>query len=121
MLNASVCGQTRKLQKIKMLQLIGLLVISWLLIWFFEKGNLSVLGLMPTKVRLKYFTILFIVSAVFSATAFLLRMYFANEEYEITQSLSIKSNLLKTWYQFRTVLTEELLFSGALLYILIKK
>ena len=121
MLNASICGQTRKLQKIKMLQLIGLLVISWLLIWFFEKGNLSVLGLMPTKVRLKYFTILFIVSAVFSATAFLLRMYFANEEYEITQSLSIKSTLLETWYQFRTVLTEELLFRGALLYILIKK
>lgn len=104
-----------------MLQLIGLLAISWLLIWFFEKGNLAVLGLTPTKDRLKYFSILFIVSAILSATAFLLRMYFAKEEYTIFQSLTTKSILLETWYQFRTVLTEELLCRGALLYILIKK
>jgi membrane protease YdiL (CAAX protease family) len=104
-----------------MLQLIGLLAISWLLIWLFEKGNLSVLGLTPTKERLKYFTILFIVSAILSATAFLLRMYFAKEEYIIAQSLTTKSILLETWYQIRTVLTEELLCRGALLYILIKK
>ncbi|MBK9737144.1 MAG: CPBP family intramembrane metalloprotease [Saprospiraceae bacterium] len=104
-----------------MLQLIGLLAISWLLIWFFEKGNLSVLGLTPTKDRLKYFTILFLASAILSATAFLLRMYFAKEEYTISQSLTTKSILLETWYQFRTVLTEELLCRGALLYILIKK
>lgn len=104
-----------------MLQLIGLISISWLLIWLFEKGNLSVLGLTPTKDRLKYFTFLFIVSAILSATAFLFRMYFAKEEYTITQTLTAKSILLETWYQFRTVLTEELLCRGALLYILIKK
>lgn len=104
-----------------MLQLIGLLAISWLLIWVFEKQNLSVLGLTPTKERMKYCTILFIVSAILSATAFLLRMYFAEEEYAVTPSLSIKSILLETWFQFRTVLTEELLCRGALLYILIKK
>ena len=87
----------------------------------FEKGNLSVLGLTPTKGRLKYITILFIVSAILSASAFLLRMYFAKEEYTITQSLTVKSVLLDTWYQLRTGLTEELLFRGVLLYILIKK
>lgn len=81
-----------------MLQLIVLLAISWLLIWLFEKGNLSVLGLTPTKERLKYFTILFIVSAILSATAFLLRMYFAKEEYIIAQSLTTKSILFETWY-----------------------
>lgn len=104
-----------------MLQLIGLLLISWLLIWLFEKGSLSVLGLVPTKERLKYFTILFLASAILSATAFILRMYFAKEAYTITQSLTTKSILLEIWYQFRTVLTEELLCRGALLYILIKK
>ena len=104
-----------------MLQLIGLLAISWLIIWLFKKGNLSVLGLTPTKERLKYCTILFIVSAVFSATAFLLRMYFAKEEYTISNSITTKSIILETWFQIRTVLTEELLFRGVLLYILIKK
>jgi membrane protease YdiL (CAAX protease family) len=104
-----------------MLQIIGLLGLSWLLIWLFDKKNLTVLGLTPTKERLKYFTILFIVSAIFSATGFLLRMHFAKEEYIVTQSLTTKSVLLEIWYQFRTVLTEELLCRGALLYILIKK
>jgi len=104
-----------------MLQIIILLLVSWLVIWLFEKGNLSVLGLTPTKERLKYFTILFIVSAILSATAFLLRMYIAKEEYVISQSLTAKSVLLETWYQFRTVLTEELLCRGVLLYMLIKK
>ncbi len=104
-----------------MLQIIGLLAISWLFIWLFEKQNLSVLGLKPTKDRIKYITILFGVSALLSATAFLLRMYFAKEEYVITKSLTIQSVLLETWYQFRTVLTEELLCRGALLYILIKR
>ena len=104
-----------------MLQLIGLIAISWLIIWLFEKGNLSVLGLSVTKERLKYFTVLFILSAIFSATAFLFRMYFAKEEYTISQSLTTKSILLEIWYQFRTVLTEELLCRGALLYIMIKK
>ena len=104
-----------------MLQLVGLLAISWLLIWFLEKGNLTVLGFTPTASRLKYFAILFIVSAVFSATTFLLRMHFVKEEYVFTKSLTASNVLLEIWYQFRTVLTEELLCRGALLYLLIKK
>ena len=104
-----------------MLQLIGLILISWLLIWLFTKGNLTVLGLTPTTERLKYFIILFIVSCILSATAFLLRMNFAQEEYVLTPSLTISSVLLEIWHQFRTVLTEELICRGALLYILIKK
>lgn len=104
-----------------MLQLIGLILISWLLIWLFTKGNLTVLGLTPTIERLKYFIILFIVSSILSATAFLLRMNFAHEEYVLTPSLTTSSVLLEIWHQFRTVLTEELICRGALLYILIKK
>jgi membrane protease YdiL (CAAX protease family) len=104
-----------------MLQLAALLAISWLLIWFFEKGNLSVLGLTPARDRLKYFFILFIVSALVSASAFALRMVIAKETYVVSPSLTARSVLLETWYQCRTVLTEELLCRGALLYILIKR
>jgi uncharacterized protein len=104
-----------------MLQLIGLLAISWLLVWLFDKKNLLALGLSPTKSRLKYFIILFLVSAILSSTAFFLRMYFAKEIYTITPALTTKLVLTEVWYQFRTVLTEELLCRGVLLYILIKK
>ena len=104
-----------------MLQLIGLLLISWLIIWLFTKANLSVLGLTPTTERLKYFAILFIVSGILSSTTFILRMYFAEEKYILTSKLTLDSILLETWHQFRTVMTEELICRGALLYILIKK
>lgn len=104
-----------------MLQIIFLLLISWFILWVFEKKNLLVLGLTPTSKRLKYFTILFIVSSFLSATTFFLKMYFAKEVYTISETLTTKSILLEIWYQFRSVMTEELLCRGALLYLLIKK
>ncbi len=104
-----------------MLQLIALLAISWFIIWLFEKENLSVLGLGLTNERLKYFSLLFLVSSIISASAFLLKIYIAKEAYILSQSLTAKSILVEIWNQFRSVLTEELLCRGVLLYILIKK
>ena len=104
-----------------MLQLIALLAISWFIIWLFEKENLSVLGLGLTNERLKYFSLLFLVSSIISASAFLLKIYIAKEVYILSQSLTTKSILVEIWNQFRSVLTEELLCRGVLLYILIKK
>lgn len=104
-----------------MLQLIVLIVISRLIIWLFAKGNLSVLGLQPTKERLKYFAILFFASGFISASTYFLRMFFAQEEYSLTPTLTIGTVLVEIWYQFRTVITEELICRGAILYILIKK
>lgn len=104
-----------------MLQLLALLAISWMVLWFFEKRNLSVLGLWPTNTRRIYFALLFLVSALLAATAFLLRIYFVKEEYILSRPLTTPSVLTEVWYQFRTVLTEELLCRGVLLYILIKK
>lgn len=104
-----------------MLQLIGLLAISWILIWFFEKENIDVLGLMPTISRIKYGAILFTATALCAASAFGLRMYFAKETYVISPSLSVSGVSLEVWRQFRSVMTEELICRGALLYILMKR
>lgn len=104
-----------------MLQLIGLLAVSWLLLRFLEKKDLAVLGLTPTVQRSKYFLWLLITSVVVSVSAYLLRMYFVKEVYALAPSLTLKSVLQESWYQVRTVLTEELLCRGALLYILIRR
>jgi len=104
-----------------MLQLIGLLAISWLLIWLFEKGNLSVLGLTPTKDRLKYFTILFVVTALCCSAGFFMRMYFAKEEFGLNPKTNISFILTGIWVTLKSVLFEELLCRGVGLYILIKK
>lgn len=103
-----------------MLQIIGLALISWFLIWLLTKSNLSVLGLAPTLERLKYGGVLFVVSGLLAATAFWLKMYIAQEEYVLASGLTLKAVLVETWYQFRTVLTEELICRGVLLYYLIK-
>jgi uncharacterized protein len=104
-----------------MLQLIGLFAISWLIVWLLDKQNLSVLGLMPTKGRLKLCFYLFLVTAICCSTAFVLKMYFAKEQYTINPKLTTSLILSELWNNIRGVLTEELLCRGVLLYILIKK
>ncbi len=104
-----------------MLQLIGLFAISWLIVWLFDKHNLSVLGLMPTKGRIKLCFYIFIVTAVCCSTAFILKMYFAKEQYTINPKLTASLFFSEVWNNIRSVLTEELLCRGVLLYILIKR
>ena len=104
-----------------MLQILALLLISWLLIWLFEKENLSVLGLTPTRQRIKWSALLFVITAICCAIGFLLRIYFAKEEYMVNSSLTASNIFSRTWEILRGVLTEELICRGALLYILIKK
>lgn len=103
------------------LELLIVIVISWILIWFFEKGNLSVLGLRPTISRLKYAAILFVVTAICCSTGFFMRMYFANEEFGLNPKISISFVLTGIWLTLKSVLFEELLCRGVGLYILIKK
>jgi membrane protease YdiL (CAAX protease family) len=104
-----------------MVEIIGLLAISWLLVWLFEKGNLSVLGLRPTKSRLKYSTILFIITGFCCSTGFLMRMYFAKEQFILNPNLNSTLIVKGIWLTLKSVLFEELLCRGVLLYILIKK
>jgi uncharacterized protein len=104
-----------------MVEIIGLLAISWILIWLFEKGNLSVLGLRPTKSRLKYFAILFITTAICCSTGVLMRIYFGKEQFVLNPNLNISFTLTGIWLTIKSVLFEELFSRGVLLYILIKK
>ncbi|MBL0084408.1 MAG: CPBP family intramembrane metalloprotease [Saprospiraceae bacterium] len=92
-----------------------------MILWLTERGDLSVLGLTPTFQRVKYVAILFSVSAIISGSAYLLKMYFAKEVYLVDGTLTPTGFLLESWYQIRTVLTEELLCRGVILYIMIKK
>jgi uncharacterized protein len=104
-----------------MVEIIGLLLVSWLLIWLFEKGNLSVLGLKPTKSRLKYAAILFLVTAVCCSTGYFMRMYFAKEQFSLNPKLSTSLIATEIWLVLKSVLFEELSSRGVALYILIKK
>ena len=104
-----------------MLGIIVQLLISWLIIWFFEKGNLSFLGFYPTKKRLIGLAVFFIVTAFCCSSGFFMRMLFAQQQWELNPKLTFNTILTGTWWNIKSVLFEELIFRGVLFYILIKK
>lgn len=104
-----------------MLGIIVQLAISWLIIWIYEKGNLSFLGFYPTKKRILDFILFFLITAFCCSSGFFLRMYFGKEEWKWNESLTTIIALNSIWWNIKSVLFEELIFRGVLFYILIKK
>ena len=104
--------------------MIGILVqlaISWLIVWLYDKKNLSVLGFRITKQRLVDFILFFLVTAFFCSLAFLMKMYFGKQQWQLNPGLSPNLILSGIWWNIKSVLFEELIFRGVLLYILLRK
>lgn len=104
-----------------MIGILAELALSWLIIWLYEKGNLSVLGFRPVRKRLLDFLIFFFVTAACSLLGFFLNMLIAKYRYQLNPALSFRLIAGGTWFVIKSVLFEELIFRGVLLYILIKK
>jgi membrane protease YdiL (CAAX protease family) len=104
-----------------MIGIIIQLAISWLIVWLYEKGNLGCLGLMPTKKRLLDFTLFFFVTAVCAVSGFLLKMLIAKQSWVLNPNLNTGTIIEGVWFTVKSVLFEEFIFRGVLLYILIKK
>jgi membrane protease YdiL (CAAX protease family) len=104
-----------------MIGIIVELILSWLIVWFFEKGNLSFLGFYPTKRRLFDFALFFLITVICCSTGFFLRMYFGREQWGLNHFLTPNLVLEAVWWNIKSVLYEELIFRGVIFYILIKK
>lgn len=104
-----------------MIGIIVQLLVSWLLIYLFEKGNLGFLGLYPTKKRLGGFALFLLITAVCCSADFILRMLLAKQLWELNPKLSAGVVLSGIWWNIKSVMFEELIFRGVLLYLLIKK
>jgi hypothetical protein len=104
-----------------MLGLLVIIIISWMLLHFIEKKNIEVLGVIPTKKRISQFVIGFFVIISFNLIAILIESFALNVTWK--QNDSIHYNLLfdAFVYHIRSALTEDLVFRGAILYILIQK
>ncbi|MEI7960539.1 MAG: CPBP family intramembrane glutamic endopeptidase [Chitinophagaceae bacterium] len=104
-----------------MIGIIVQLALSWLIVWLFEKGNLSFLGLYPTKRRIFEFILFFLITAICCSSGFFLRMYFGKEQWGLNHSITFNLILEAVWWNIKSVLFEELIFRGVIFYILIKK
>ncbi len=97
------------------------LILSWLIVWLIEKKNLGVLGLSPTRKRLSAFIVFFFLTAACCSTEILLRMTLASEQWQLNAAFSGSLVLKGTWWTLFSVLFEELIFRGVLLFILIRR
>lgn len=97
------------------------LVASWLLLWLVCKKHLSALGLKPTQSRLLHFGAGLVLAGGCCATYQWLTTAFIANHWTVNRQVNATMVLNSTRWVLVSVLYEELLFRGALLYIAIKK
>ncbi len=104
-----------------MIGILAELCISWLILWFVEKKDLSVLGLRPTTIRTTQFLTGFVLSAACCAIFNAAKVAFVNNSWILNKQVTAASLLTSSWWVLKSVLFEELIFRGALLYVAIKR
>jgi uncharacterized protein len=103
--------------------MVGLLVellISGLLLWLYNKSTLLVLGFQPTKWRCLDLVFGFVSSSIFCGIGFYVIAIISNTTLKFNPSFTYDTLLNSSYWMLKSVITEELLFRGALLYIAIK-
>lgn len=104
--------------------MIGILVgivVSWLLLYLIEKKSILALGFLPIAKRLKQFFIGFIITGILCVLVQYLEIYLKSSTWILNKDISSRIILKSFWWDFKSVFTEELIFRGAFLYILIQK
>lgn len=104
-----------------MLGILVELILSWIIVWVIEKKDLGVLGFYPKSSRLKGFTFFFLLATACCLLEFFLRMVFFKEQYVLNPKLGTGLIWSGLWWNIKSVLYEELIFRGVLLYILIRR
>jgi membrane protease YdiL (CAAX protease family) len=104
--------------------MIGILVaiaISWALLFLIEKKSLLALGFLPIIKKLSQFLVGLIITAILCVLVQYFESYLKSSEWILNENISGIIVLESFFWDVKSVLTEELIFRGALLYIIIKK
>jgi membrane protease YdiL (CAAX protease family) len=97
------------------------LIISWLLLWFICNKHLSVLGFRPTKERVYNLCIGLAIAASCCTVYQIMTTAFIKNGWVLNKQVTGKTILESSRWTLVSVIYEELIFRGALLYIAIKK
>src|SRR5688500_7879100 len=104
-----------------MLGIIIQLILSWIIVFAIERKHLGVLGLAPSKQRIKELGLFFLVSSICCALGFIIKIISNDQVWHLNPKLSFMLVLEGFWWNLKSVLFEELIFRGVLLYILIRR
>lgn len=103
-----------------MLGILVILIISWGLLYFTEKKHIDVLGIIPSGFKIIQFLVGFLFISIIVSINIFIETKVLQIEWKANQ---INYNIL--WnafvYHIRSALTEDLVFRGAILYILMKR
>ena len=101
--------------------IIIILGLSWALLHFTIGKSLSILGYTPIFQRLKELVTGFWLAAILCLCCQLFEAQLGGYEWGVNPNIELGTLIHAFWWDFRSVLTEELIFRGALLYWLIHK
>lgn len=104
-----------------MVGILVILIISWIALHLIEKKNLLSLGVLPIAKRLKQFLIGFLITAILCVGVQYFEAFLKSSTWVLNESITSSSVLKAFWWDARSVLTEELVFRGAILYLLIQR
>jgi len=104
-----------------MIGIIIQLIISWGLLYFIQKKDLSVLGLMPTRQRIDHFATGILLPVLYYTILFFGLAFLGNNPFKLNDAFTLNDLGRSILYLLRSVAFECLIFTGALLYILIKR
>ncbi len=104
-----------------MLGVIVVFILSWLILWIFSKEHITAIGIIPNGRRLREFSLGLALMAIFCVINLLGQSYFKEFSYVRNPDYGIWEIINGVWWTLKAALFEELVFRGAILYILIKK
>lgn len=102
-----------------MISILLLFISSWLVLYLLQNTNLKILGIFPSVKRLTQFLFgLFSISIIY-ALIFAFEIHLKDLTWGIVNPINISLLFEAFAYHIQLVLTEELCFRGALLYVLV--
>ena len=104
-----------------MLGLLVEIVLSILFLWLVQKAPVWVLGITPNRERLQQLLAGLLIALALCAIFHLSRAWITNNHWVWVPQKGLVPLLSATWWVMRSVLYEELIFRGALLYIASKR
>ena len=101
-----------------MLGIFFILMVSYLLLFSINKQNLDPLGLIPRFSRLAYLSGGFTLTACLCILVQINEAWLTQSTWVINENIHSQPWLQSLYWDFKSVVTEELLFRGVLLYLL---
>lgn len=100
--------------------IVGLL-LSWTILWLIERRSLLALGFTPPGKRFFQFVLGFFFSGIVCAVIKLAQSSMLRISWQLNPEITFSKIVHHLSWNFNSVLFEELIFRGALLYIAIRK